>query len=190
MEIWKDIKGYEGLYQISNYGRVKSLGNGNSNNSKERILKPAKLKDGYLYVILSKQGKRKGFKIHRLVAQAFIENPNNYPQVNHKDEDKTNNNVSNLEFCTPKYNINYGTAIQRRVENTDYKAIAAKIDYTVISAKRTAKISKQVLCVETGKIYSSIHQVERELGFDGSCISKCCRGKLTTMYGYHWEYVV
>ena len=102
-EIFKDIEEYEGLYQISNLGRVKSLKYG-----KERILKPAKDKKGYLYVCLYKQGKMKIYRVHRLVAQAFIPNPNNLPQVNHKDEDKTNNASSNLEFCDAKYNNNYG----------------------------------------------------------------------------------
>lgn len=163
IEIFKDIEGYEGLYQISNLGSVKSLGNGNSNNSKEKILKPTKDKKGYLYVDLYKDGKRKTYKVHRLVAQTFIENPNNLPQVNHKDEDKTNNAVENLEFCDAKYNINYGT--------------------------RNEKISKQLMCLETGKIYPSTREVQKQLGFAHSNISKCCNGKLKQAYGYTWCYV-
>lgn len=158
MEIWKNIEGFENLYQVSNYGRVKSLKYG-----KEKILKPFKDKDNYLRVILCKQGKPKLYLIHRLVAQAFIPNPNNYPQVNHKDEVKTNNCVSNLEFCTAKYNINYGT--------------------------RTKKTSKQVLCVETGKIYSSLSEVYRQLGFAQSNISSVCNGLRNTCGGFHWRYV-
>lgn len=163
IEIFKDIEGYENLYQISNLGNVKSLGNGNSNNSKEKILKPAKDKKGYLYVDLYKQGKRKTYKVHRLVAKVFIENPNNLPQVNHKDEDKTNNAVENLEFCDAKYNINYGT--------------------------RNEKISKQLMCLETGKIYTSTREVQKQLGFSHSNISRCCNGKLKQAYGYTWCYV-
>lgn len=173
MEIFKEIEGYSGLYAVSNYGRVKSLGNGNSNNSKERILKPAKNSDGYLVVGLYKEGKCKFYKIHRLVAQAFIPNPNNYPQVNHKDEDKTNNKVENLEWCTHFYNINYGTRNQKVAERHI----------------NNPKQSKQVLCLETGKIYPSTHQVERELGFYQQDISKCCNGKLKTCGGYTWKYV-
>ena len=157
MEIWKNIEGYE-EYQISTHGNVKSLRFG-----KERILKPATNKKGYLRVILSKQGKLKGYLIHRLVAEAFIDNPNNYQQVNHRDEDKANNYIENLEWCTPKYNINYGT--------------------------RTEKISKQVLCIETGVVYTSTHQVERQLGFSNSYISKCCNGKYKQAYNFHWKYV-
>lgn len=158
-EIYKDIEGYAGLYQISNHGNVKSF-----HTSKEKILKPVKDKDGYLFVGLYKQGKhKKHYKVHRLVAKAFIENPDNLPVVNHKDEDKTNNKVDNLEYCTAEYNINYGTRNQR--------------------------ISKRVLCIETGKIYQSGKQVERELGFFSSYISSACNGKLKQAYGYTWRYV-
>lgn len=167
IEIFKDIEGYEGLYQISNYGSVKALGNGNSNNSKEKILKPTKDKKGYLRVDLSKQGKRKQYQVHRLVAQAFIDNPNNYEEVNHKDENKTNNKVENLEFCDRKYNANYGTAIERS----------------------TLSRSKQVMCVETGVVYPSTMEVERQLGFAHSYISTCCNGKLKQAYGHTWCYV-
>lgn len=102
-EIWKDIKGFEGLYQVSSYGNVRSYYRGG------RILKPKKDKDGYLEVCLRKNNKSKYFKIHRLVAFVFIENTDNLPQVNHIDENKMNNNINNLEWCDCYYNINYGT---------------------------------------------------------------------------------
>ena len=175
-EIFKDIEGYEGLYKISNQGRVLSLGNGNSynsNNSKERILKPAKDKDGYLRVSLFKQGKRKLYLIHRLVAQAFLSNLDNLEQVNHKNEIKTDNRVENLEFCDALYNNNFGSHNQRVAE----------------SNKNHPNKSKKVLCVETGKTYLSAHQVQREFGFDFSNISKCCTGRLKTCGGYTWRYV-
>ena len=111
-EIWKDIKGFEGHYQVSNFGRVKSIKFG-----KERILRPGKNKKGYLRVGISKNGESKTYSVHRLVAQAFIPNLNNLPQINHKNEDKTDNRVENLEFCDAKYNNTYGTRIQRFVEN-------------------------------------------------------------------------
>lgn len=111
MEEWKDIEGYEGLYQVSNLGRVKSLWF-----DKEKILKAYKNRYGYLCIGLCKYGKKKTYKIHRLVASAFIENSNNYPEVNHKDEVKTNNNVNNLEWCTREYNHNFGTRNQRVAE--------------------------------------------------------------------------
>ena len=172
MEIWKDIEDYENLYQISSLGRVKSLGNDKTR--KEKILKPAKDKDGYLYVGLSKQGKIKYYKVHRLVAMAFIENPNNYPIINHKDEDKTNNAVENLEFCDAKYNLNYGTRNIRVAESN------------INNPNR----SKKVLCVETGKIYPSTNEVYRQLGFFQQNISSACRGKYKQAYGYTWRYVI
>lgn len=173
-EIWRDIEGYEELYQISSLGRVKSLGNGGSNNSKERIIKALVVSSGYLAVGLSKDGKQKQYLIHRLAANAFIPNPDNLPQVNHRDEDKTNNRVDNLEFCSAKYNSNYGTHNKRISE----------------SMTNNPKMSKKVLCIETGKIYPSTMQVERELGFSNSDISKCCRGiKHKTVGGFHWCYI-
>ena len=162
MEIYKDVEGYEGLYQVSNLGNVKSLGNDKTRKEKIRILTKNK-KNGYLFLILSKEGKHKRYYIHRLVAQAFIDNPNNLPEVNHKDEDKTNNHVTNLEFCDRKYNVNYGT--------------------------RTEKTSKQVLCVETGKVYYSAYEVERQLGFARSNISSACNGRIKQAYGYTWKFV-
>lgn len=107
-EEWRDIEGYENLYQISNKGQVKSLGNGQTN-SKERILKTRKNKRGYIQVNFSKDGKRKMFYVHRLVAEAFIPNPENKPIINHKSEIKTQNNVENLEWVSYKENSNYGT---------------------------------------------------------------------------------
>ena len=118
-EIWKDIEGYEGLYQVSNLGRVKSL---------ERIdrlgrlkpgviLRPKVERGGYLLVGLHKEGKQKMFLVHRLVAHAFIPNPEGLPEINHRDEDKTNNLVDNLEYCDRKYNMNYGTRNERMTKN-------------------------------------------------------------------------
>ena len=119
-EVWKEISGYEGLYEESNLGNVRSLdrlirskNNGNIVR-KGRILIPFyEEKKGYYQVRLAKNGKNKTFRIHRLVALAFLENPFNYTDVNHKDEIKTNNNVDNLEWCTRKYNNNYGTKPER-----------------------------------------------------------------------------
>lgn len=108
-EIWKDIKGYEGLYQISNLGRVKCLPKIIRNRKYKEIIKsPSLAGKGYYRLILCNNGKNKAFYIHRLVAQAFIPNPNNLPQVNHKDENILNNCVDNLEWCNNKQNINYG----------------------------------------------------------------------------------
>ena len=112
--IWRDIPGYEGKYQVSNTGQVRSLNyNGTG---KKQILKGGTTIHGYKQVILYKDGKHKRYSVHRLVAQAFIPNPNNLPQVNHKDENKTNNVAWNLEWISPKDNCNYGTRNKRRSE--------------------------------------------------------------------------
>lgn len=171
MEIWKDIVGYEGCYQVSNLGRVKSLNY--LQKGKEQILKAQVVSCGYFAVTLSKEGKSKTHTIHRLVAKTFIDNPDNLPQVNHKDEDKTNNRVENLEWCSAEYNVNYGSRTKRQSESqTNYP-----------------KFSKRVLCLETGKIYPSTMQVQRELGFANTAISSACNGKLKQAYGFHWKYI-
>ena len=106
MEVFKDIEGYEGLYQVSNYGNVLSV-------KRNKFLKPAEQCCGYYQIALSKKCIVKSFLVHRLVAQAFLENPDNLPVVNHLDENRKNNNVSNLEWCTVEHNINYGTRTKR-----------------------------------------------------------------------------
>ena len=117
-EEWRPIEGYEGLYEVSNTGLIRSLDRfvGNRNRIKGKILSINIKKGGYCSVVLSKYGKMKGYQVHRLVAQAFIPNPDNLPQVNHIDEDKSNNCVDNLEWCTAKYNINYGTRQERAID--------------------------------------------------------------------------
>lgn len=181
-EIWKDIYEYEGLYQISNYGRVKSVkrkvirGNGREQLVKERLLKQAEKKNGYLYVVLYKEGKMKHYLVHQLVAKHFIPNPNNYKEVNHKNENKKLNVVWNLEWVSHKYNINYGTCIERMAKTLT-----------------NGKLSKAVLQInketrEVIKEFPSTHQVERELGFANTSISACCLGKYKSAYGYIWRY--
>lgn len=175
IEIWRDIKDYEGLYQVSNWGRVKSLGNGNSKNSKVRILKTSKNKCGYLYVVLCKDGKVKTYKVHRLVAEAFIPNPLNLPQVNHKSENKQDNRVENLEWISASGNTNYGTRNRR------------------VSEKMTnGKLSKEVLQYSLDgtfiKEFPSTREIERQLNFDNGFISKNCLGKCKSAYGFIWKY--
>lgn len=108
-EIWKDIEGYEGIYQVSNLGNVKTIYDNTHHKKVDRLLKQKFLKTGYKIVALSKMCKRKYFTVHRLVAKAFIPNTCNLPSINHKDENKSNNNVSNLEWCTIAYNNTYGS---------------------------------------------------------------------------------
>ena len=174
-EQWLPIEGYED-YEVSNYGRVKSLGNDKTR--KEKILKPNTNKDGYQLVQLWKDGKPKTFQVHRLVAIAFIPNPNNYEQVNHKDENKCNNHVDNLEWCDRKYNCNYGTRNERQS-----KAMLGK------NNSRSKQVIQLTLNNEVVKIWECMHDVERELGFANTHISECCRNKLKTSNGFIWRYV-
>ena len=180
-EIWKDIKGYEGLYQVSNLGNVRSLDhirkNGKTDNhkclTKGRLLKLAVQKEsGYLFCVLSKNGNTKGYRVHRLVAETFIPNPNNYKCVNHKDENKSNNKLENLEWCTHKYNNNYGTkpiriakGNSKKVNQYDLKGNFIKQWESLIEAERYLKIKKA-----------------------SSTIGACCMKKIKTAYGYKWEY--
>lgn len=126
-----------------------------------------------LILVYARKVRRKRYYVHRLVAQAFIENPSNYNEVNHKDENKANNLVENLEWCSRKYNVKYGTMTERSALN--------RINYPTIS--------KKVLCVETGAVYSSTQQAQRETGIYRSNISSCCLGKSKTAGGYHWKFV-
>lgn len=172
-EEWKDIEWYEGLYQVSNLGRVKSLHYNHTN--QERILKFGKNTNGYLNVSLCKEGKKKWLLVHRLVAFHFLPNPNNYQDVNHKDENKTNNCVNNLEWCSREYNCNYGTRNERVGEtNTNGKCSKQVIQYDLEGN-------------EINRFPSTI-EIERLFGFSCSSISKCCNGKLKTAYGYTWRY--
>ena len=164
-EEWRDIKGYEGLYQVSNLGRVKSL-NCRGHKGCIGILTPRLDGKGYEMVALYKEGKARNTKVHRLVAQAFIPNPNNYPQVNHKDENKTNNNVKNLEWCTNEYNHNYGTRNER----------VGKL------------LSKKVICITTGEIFNSMREACRKYNIHTGSMTECCQGKRKTAGGYKWEY--
>lgn len=174
-EIWKDIKDYEGLYQVSNFGRVRSLGNGNSNNSKVRILKCWISKKGYLSVALCKDGKHKMYKVHRLVAENFIPNPLNLPCVNHKNENKQDNRVENLEFCDVIYNNSYGTRNQRiSKKNTNGKRSKPVLQYSQ---------DVTLICE-----WVSVSEIERELGYKHSSISCCCLGKNKTSHGFIWKY--
>ena len=171
-EIFKDIKGYEGLYQVSNFGRLMNLnfrGTG-----KNKFMKPSKKNNGYFQVCLSKNGKRKMFLVHRLVAEAFIPNLENLPFVNHKDEDKTNNSVENLEYCTHEYNCNYGTRIERIVKKQT-------------NGERSKKVLQFTLDGEFIREWISAAECERN-EFNHSHIAACCRGKRKSHKGFRWEY--
>ena len=186
-EEWKDIKGYENLYQVSSLGRVKSLRD-NKGNYREKILKPCPNKIGYNYINLCKDGKIKKCLVHRLVAQSFIENLNNYTQVNHKDENKQNNYADNLEWCTPKYNSNYGTRNIRRVR--------AQKGQSRPSMKGHSIRARKVQCITTGRKFNCIKEASDFYSICRQDISKACSGKLKSA-GKHpvteerlkWKYI-
>lgn len=198
IEVWKDIKGYEGLYQVSNYGRVKSLArfrigrksDGRLIPIKERIMRNVVSNFGYHRVELFISGVGKSFFVHKIETEAFIPNPHNLPQVNHKDEDKTNNFIwinedgtvdpdkSNLEWCTAKYNTNYGTGIERaKQKHINHKSISKQVLQFALNG-------------EFIKEYPSTHEAERQTGIRHTAIGKCCRQLIHyhTAGGFIWRY--
>ena len=195
-EIWKDIEGYEGLYQVSNYGNIKSLSKVVKNaygvhRTEDKIFKPQTKKNGYLQIQLSKNGKQKHYKVHRLVALTYIANPNNYPCVNHKDENKLNNHVSNLEWCTYEYNTNYGTRNKRASEK-----LKGKMKNKKLTKQQLEKRYRKVKCITTGEIFNSIKEASSKTGANSSNITQCCKGKCKTTgidpitkEKLKWEYV-
>ena len=170
MEEWLNISGYEGLYQVSNLGKVRSFKSGKWQTLKNRLTPR-----GYYIVTLYKDGKATSKWVHRLVAQAFIPNPENLPQINHEDEDKLNNAASNLEWCDSKYNNNYGTKKERLKKSLKGKA------------GRPRKSGKPVHCIDTGETYESASEAERQTGIRH--IDEVCSGKRQSAGGFWWEYV-
>lgn len=178
-EVWKDIEGYEGLYQVSNFGRVRSLDRNVTNKgvygdkstyfTKGKLLKPSE-KQGYLRVVLSKNNERCTCSVHRLVAETFIPNPLNLPCVNHKDENKSNNHVDNLEWCSVGYNNTYGT----KIENTK-----RKLSKTVYQYDLSGNFIKEWI----GASYAS-----EALSINKRQICSVCNNKRKTAGGFIWKY--
>lgn len=186
-EIWKDIPEYEGLYQVSDLGRVRSL---NYNQTGEiKLLKQSTNKKGYKQISLYKNGKEKKYRVHRLVAIAFLPNPNNYKEVNHKDECKSNNNMNNLEWCTREYNINYGTVRKRiseskKGEKNPFYGKKGKYHPT----------SKPILMYDKEgnfiRRFESMSATNEYFGKKNAYknVSDCLTGKQKTAYGYIFRY--
>lgn len=163
-EIYKDIPGYEGLYQISNLGNVKSV-------KKNKLLAKNNNGTGYLYARLSKNSQVKNHYIHRLVAIAFLDNPDNLPQVNHIDEDKTNNRVDNLEWVTAKENSNHGTRTARAARGCQKPINQYDLQGNLI------------------KSWDSGTEIAKAFGLSSSTdITRCCKNIYKTAYGYQWRY--
>ena len=168
-EIWKPIKGYELLYEVSNFGRVKSLRKTNNQYSEHVTHGSSDGKHGYLKVKLKNETGNKTFQVHRLVAEAFIPNPNNLPQVNHKDENKKNNNVENLEWCDHLYNVNYGTRTKRSALHQG-KPICQLKDGIIVNR------------------FNSIMEAERETGINSRNIWRVLKGIRKHTAGCGWKY--
>lgn len=170
---WKQLKdnpyysiNENGVVKRNAYTRVDKIGR--TTQVKEKVLKQHIDKDGYFrVVIVSGREKPKCYPVHRLVAETFIKNENEFPCVNHKDENKLNNSLDNLEWCDAKYNTNYGTGIERR----------------------SISQGKKIKCIETGIIYNTIAEAERATGIPHSSIGLVCRGKHSQTHNTHWEYV-
>lgn len=182
MEIWKNIEGYPN-YQVSNFGNVRSLNYHREGESK--ILKTSLNHKGYQLVSLYKNNKRKTFQVHRLVAQAFIQNPDNLPQVNHKDENKQNNCVDNLEWCDVKYNCNYGSRNQKVIKNLNHKTMLGKFGKDNPSSK---PINQYDLDGSFIRSWDCAYEVKRELGFSQQNICSCLKGRYKTANGFIWKY--
>ena len=162
-EIWRDIAGYEGLYKVSTEGNIKSI-------KRNKLLSLYTNHGGYKKVDLCKNNTRKHYSVHRLVAQAFIPNPDNLPQVNHKDEDKSNNCVSNLEWITHKDNCIYGTRLERMSKTRSKPIIQLSLDGTFI------------------REWDSTREAAKFIGCFRQNINNCLRGVTKTAYGYKWRY--
>ena len=168
-EVWKPVKGYEGLYEVSDMGHVRGLKSG-------RVLRPGN-SGRYDFVVLVKDGKRKDLYVHRIVANTFIPNPNGLLEVNHIDENRTNNRAENLESCTRLENIRHGTGIQRRA-------------LSQTNSKRCIPVG-QFLTDGTTLVeaFKSIHDASRKTGYDKAFLARCAKGRCKTAYGYVWRYV-
>lgn len=168
-EIWKDIPNYEGLYQASNLGNIKSLERYNykGHHNLEKILKPTLCKNGYLYVNLCKSKKTKIIQVHKLIAITFLKNPNNYLCINHIDGNKTNNLVYNLEYCTYSHN-----------EKEAYR----------LGLKKTIPTNQYYLDGTFIKTWKSREEIKKELGLNPSDIWRVCKGQRKTCGGYIWKY--
>lgn len=182
-EIWKDIPGYEGKYQISNFGNVMSLHFKRSPTNKKLLKQTPDGKYGYLKVMLRDNGNDKMCTVHRLVAEAFIPNPNNKPNVNHLDTNPKNNRVDNLEWCTQKENIQYGY---------DFGNIQPTKPMQGKTGNKNP-LSKPVLKIDTSthsviEEFSAINEAARKTGLPSSRICDCCKGRIKTSGGFIWRY--
>ena len=177
MEEWKPVKNYEQYYEVSSLGRIRSL-------DRKTIFKDGRVRQfygkvliintvnnsGYLTVSLHDRGKSKTFLVHRIVAEAFVENPNQYTEVNHIDQNKKNNRVENLEWCTNKENVNHGNEIERGAKKQRRNFVQLDMDGNLV------------------KVWSGFKKMQRETGVQRKSVYECCVGKRDSYMGYKWKY--
>lgn len=189
-EVWKDVVGYEGLYQVSNKGRVLSLKSYGGN--KHRLLTPQDNGTGYLKVGLSSNGKQKQVLIHRIVAEAFIPNPDKLDFVNHKDENKANNVVDNLEWCTKPYNSKYSFDLhpERKMKYfNNFKKNGKLMRYNGKPTQHDEVVVQKDITGNAIAIYGCVDFAHKITGIKSAAIIACCEGKQNTAFGYKWEYL-
>lgn len=195
-EVWKDIVGYEGIYQISNTGKVKRLAGSCYTAHTDRIVTATNNGTGYFKVVLSKNNTKKQFLVHRLVAQVFIPNPNNYEFVNHKDENKKNNNVENLEWCTKSYNSIYYLNFDPKRKQEYGKRFAGKSPMIKrVPRKYFHKVIQKAKDGNTIEVYENLSQASIKTGIKIGDITRACRANSEserkrdhTSKGYIWEF--
>lgn len=185
-EIWKDIKAYENMYQISNMGNVKSLNY--KQTGREKILKPSVDKDGYQRVILCKNGYIKNYFVHRLVYEAFYGEIPKGMQVNHINEIKSDNRLENLNLMTPKENCNYGTRNKRVAEKRKGMKHTEEAKNKISEANSKPVLQINTKTGEIIRVFQSTREVQRQLGYNHGNISNCCKGKYKTCCGFKWQY--
>lgn len=190
-EIWKDIEGYEGLYQVSNLGRVRSINHYRNNNTsgyvqKGRILKQT-LTANYMYIKLSRNGKTKAFRVHRLVAEMFIPNPEKKPYINHLNAIRTDNRVSNLEWCTQSENVKHSYNLGYSKSPSYWQNKGDEMKW-LKEGKRCKKVIQYDLNMNKIKEFVNIAEAGRETTTNRSNIVQCCKGNVKTAGGYIWRY--
>lgn len=186
-EVWKSISGFDGYYEVSNLGRVRSLGAGQTHKT-PRILSEGRLVGGYRSVVLSKNGVIKQCKVHRLVAEAFIPNPFGLPMINHKDENPSNNRVDNLEWCTARYNANYGTR-NERLKAYARKVVQLSTAGEYIATWGSCRIASETLGIQRQKIGDVANRTvfyHKERGSNTPYVRRTCGG---FMWVWEDEYI-
>ena len=185
IEVWRDVVGFEGLYMVSNKGRVKSLGNGEGNNSKERLLSLTMDDRGYRVVGLYKNGVKTRCKVHRLVSEAFIPNPEDKPCIDHINTIRDDNRVRNLRWVTYKENMQNEITKKRKEVGCNR---GKKFSDETKERMSISSYKRRVYCVELDKTYNSIKGASKELNINQGNINEVCRGRRKTAGGYHWKY--